>query len=125
MPGHLKECLLHVSYRLPIKKWQVRCNDKPVVQARKSEIQMQLRGDMGLLVDIPIANSGNTNNVNTARRVFQRTRIGINNYQSQKRAFICKFSVILRVLASGHQIDSETFCSYAMETAEIFVELYH
>jgi len=103
------ECVLHISYRFPIKKWQVRGNDKLVVQARKSENQVQLREEMGLLVDKPIASSGNTNNCNTARLFFREPELA-SRITGVSKELIYKFSVILRVLTSGHEIGSETFC---------------
>jgi len=58
------ECMLHVGYRLPIKKWQVCGLDKNIVNKRKEEIQERFRIEMALLVDIPMQGSGNTNNIN-------------------------------------------------------------
>lgn len=78
---------------------------------------------MGLLVDIPIASSGNTNTGNTARRFLRKPEL-VARITGFSKEIIYKFSVILRVLASGHEIDTEAFRSYAMETAEMFVKLY-
>lgn len=117
------ECILHISYRLSIKKWQVRGEDKPEVEARKSEIQLQLRKHMGLLVDIPMAGSGNTNNGNTARRFFSQPDL-VARITGVCETLIYKFSVILRVLASGYEVNTDAFRSYALETAELFVDTY-
>jgi len=57
-----------VSAKLSIKKCQVRGVDKPEVEARKTKIQLELRKEIGILVEIPMAGSGNTNNANTAYR---------------------------------------------------------
>ena len=60
------ECLLHISYRLPIKAWQVKGDHKSVVKERKEEIQKRFRKEMGLLVDVPKPGFGSTNDENTA-----------------------------------------------------------
>ena len=69
------ECLLHVVYRLPIKKKQARKNytgvsDKEKVEETKRTIQAQFRGRLGLIVDKPKPGFGNSNDGNTARRFF-------------------------------------------------------
>lgn len=65
------ESLLHLSYKLTIKKWQVRpAEDKVIVKERKEKIQKAFREEMGLLVDIPKAGFGTTNDGNTSRRFF-------------------------------------------------------
>lgn len=48
------ECVLHISYRLPIKKWQVRGSDKSIVDQRKATIQDRFRVEMALFLDIPM-----------------------------------------------------------------------
>jgi len=67
--------VLHTSDRLSIKKWQVRGVDKSEVEARKTKIQVELRKEIGILVDIPMAGSGNTNNGNSARRFFSQPEL--------------------------------------------------
>lgn len=69
------ECILHIAYRLPIKKWQIRKCDENIVSEHKVKIQNELRKKMALLVDIPVAGSGNTNNGNTARTFFQKSKL--------------------------------------------------
>lgn len=66
------ECLLHISYRIDIKKWRVISKtDKEKVKSRKEIIQSKFRTQMGLIVDIPKQGSGTTNDGNTARRFFE------------------------------------------------------
>lgn len=46
------ECLLHIAYRLDIKKWAIRDKqDKELFQARKKDIQAKFKNDMGLIDD--------------------------------------------------------------------------
>lgn len=67
----LFEHLLHLSYKLPIKKWQARTDeDRMTVRDTKLRIQQLFKEEMGLLVDIPKAGYGNTNDGNTSKRFF-------------------------------------------------------
>jgi len=62
------ECLLHISYRLEVKKWQIQKQDREKVQQRKHLIQEKFHKEMGLLVDVPKPGGiGTTNDGNTAR----------------------------------------------------------
>jgi len=48
------ECLLHLAYKLPIKKWQARSEeDKNIVQQTKKKIQDLFRSETGLIIDVP------------------------------------------------------------------------
>ena len=51
---HIFECILHISYRLTIKKWQIR-GDAAVknCNSRKKNLQTELWNKLGLLVDFP------------------------------------------------------------------------
>ena len=45
------ECILHISYNLPFKKWSVNKDEmKEMKNERKEEIQKQFK-DMGLYID--------------------------------------------------------------------------
>lgn len=117
------ECILHIAYRLPIKKWQVREADKDIVHQTKRKIQENLRIHMSLLADIPTATSGNTNSGNTARRFFQQPRLA-SELTGVNEKLICRLSTILRALACGYQIDTNIFRQYAFDTAKLFVDEY-
>lgn len=67
------ESILHLAYKLPVKKWNVRltAEEKELVNNKKKEIQENFNQQLGLLVDIPKANFGNTNDGNTSRRFFE------------------------------------------------------
>ncbi|CAH0550888.1 unnamed protein product [Brassicogethes aeneus] len=78
---------------------------------------------MGLLVDVPKAGFGNTNDGNTSRKFFNEpecsSRItGIN------LDLIRRFKVILEVISSGYSIDAEKYDAYALETAKMYKDLY-
>lgn len=117
------ECILHISYRLHIKKWQVRDADKHAVKERKLYVQEGLKRKMSLLADIPMAGCGNTNNGNTARRFFREPKLA-SEITGVNEELIYRFSVILRSIACGHKIDIESFRQYALQTAELFVTHY-
>jgi hypothetical protein len=120
----LFESILHVAYKLPVQKWQLRSEDeKAIVKKRKLEIQEEFRTKMGLLVDVPKHGCGNTNDGNTSRRFFADpelagtiTGIDVN--------LIYRFKVILEVISSGHKINTEKYSKYATDTAEMYVRLY-
>ncbi|CAH1106395.1 unnamed protein product [Psylliodes chrysocephalus] len=64
----LFESLLHISYKLSIKKWQLRLpEEREITKKRKEQIQKAFRNEMGLSVDIPKAGFGNTNDGNISR----------------------------------------------------------
>lgn len=78
---------------------------------------------MGLLVDVPKAGYGNSNDGNTSRRFFQNAECsscitGINI------DLINRFKVILEIISSGQEVDYQKFEDYAQDTAKLFVELY-
>jgi len=74
------EFLLHLSYKLPIQKWQARNDeDKKAVSEKKRSIQKSFKEEMGLLVDIPKAGFGNTNDGNTSRRFFAEPEVSRSN----------------------------------------------
>lgn len=69
------ECLLHLSYKIPIQKWQARGMDKEVIMKRKKEIQEEFKRKTGLIVDQPKPGMGNYNDENTARRFFSNFKL--------------------------------------------------
>ncbi|KAL0879456.1 hypothetical protein ABMA27_003207 [Loxostege sticticalis] len=98
------ECLLHISYRLEIKKWQVRGDDdKAIVKQRSKEIQKLFKDRMGLIVDKPKPGYGNTNDGNTARRFFSKAELS-SEITGLDVTLIRRFHVILRTLSSGYDI---------------------
>lgn len=118
------ESLLYLSYKLTIKKWQIRsAEDNKTVKERKEKIQKAFREEVGLLVDIPKAGFGNTNDGNTSRRFFSDPEAAsrINGIDS---TLIHKCKVILETISSGHVIDTKKFEDYTFETATLYVQLY-
>lgn len=126
-PLHAKirifECLLKISYRLELKKWQVRKDDKERVEKRKREIQRKFRDEMGLLVDVVKQGYGTTNDGNTARRFFQNPSLS-SSITGIDESLITMFSVLLKAISCGYEIDDEAFNSYALQTFDKYLELY-
>jgi len=117
------ECLLHVAYKLPLKKWQARGSDKETVSENKARIQKEFRERCGLIVDKPKPGFGNTNDGNTARRFFRNAELSAEITKIDIE-LIKKMHIIMIVVSSGHEINVVKFREFAQNTARYFVELY-
>ena len=118
------EFILHLSYRLPLKKWAIKgVANKKVLNARKQKIKEKLRKKLGILVDSVSHGNGLSNTGNVARKFF-------NNYEISAEIteidmdFLKRLHIILLVLNSGFEIDSKLYRKYAYDTASIFSDLY-
>src|SRR6195952_2767429 len=122
--GVLKVSFNH-SYKLPLKKWQKKLNEdeKRLISDRKKKIQDEFKSKMGILVDIPKAEFGNTNNGNTSRRFFNDPETSA-AFTGVDVSWIARIKIILEVISSGHKIDVEKFRQYTLDTAKLYVELY-
>ncbi|XP_045509227.1 uncharacterized protein LOC123704774 [Colias croceus] len=121
----LFESILHLAYKLPVKKYRERRTpeEKLLEQNKKKDIQERFRTETGLLVDMPKANFGNTNDGNTSRRFFEDTELaaeitGINH------ELIHRLKVIIEAISCGYNIDVAKYDSYALDTAKLYVEQY-
>jgi len=76
-----------------------------------------------LIVDVPKPGFGNTNDGNTSRRFFVDPDLAA-EITSIDSNLIYRFKVILETISSGHKIHVGKFSKYAMETAELYVQLY-
>lgn len=118
------ECLLHISYRIEIKKWQVKTeSDKCKLKERKKIVQEDFKNKMGLTIDVPKQGSGTTNDGNTARRFFVNSKLS-SEISGVDETLINRFAVILRTISSGFAIDEQKFGTYCYETAQLYVRLY-
>ena len=119
------ESILHLSYKLPIQKWQARSNeDKQLVNERKMAIQKRFKDEMGLLVDIAKPGYGNTNDGNTARRFFSNPETA-SEITGVNLELIKRMNTILEAITSGFHIDITKYEDYADKTAKMYVELYN
>lgn len=120
----LFESLLHLSYKIPLKKWQARSQEhKKIVAETKQKIQNNFKEEMGLLVDIPKVGFGNSNDGNTSQRFFSDT-ITSSRITGVDITLIKKCNIILETLSSGHKINVREFECFAEETARLYVDLY-
>lgn len=118
------ECCLHISYRLDVKKWQIRDDeDKKLVKERKKLIIKNLKSEMSLLVDIPKQGYGTTNDGNTARKFFREYALS-SSITGLNEDFLKHLHTILTTLSCGYAINTEAFAEYSKATAEQYVELY-
>lgn len=117
------ECLLHISYKLPIQKWQARGDEKLIVAETKKYIQTKFREKTGLLVDFPKPGFGNSNDGNTSRRFFSNPEISAEITKLDVE-LIKKMHNILIVVSCGHSINLDRFREYTRDTARHFVNLY-
>lgn len=120
----LFECLLHLSYKLTVKKRTIReKNDKEKIEERKKAIQDAFRREMGLIVDRPKPGFGNSNDGNTAREFFRNAKTSA-KITGIDEVIIERLHVIMQVISSGYDIDIEKYDEYAIATARRFVEKY-
>lgn len=119
------ESILHLAYKLPVKKYREKRTEeeKELEGHTKKHIQERFRKETGLLVDMPKANFGNTNDGNTSRRFFENPQLSAEITKVDFQ-LIYRLKVILETISSGHKIDIQQFDEYAMDTAKLYVELY-
>lgn len=118
------ESILHLAYKLPVKKWQIRSQEnKDIVKKRKTEIQEQFKSKLGLIIDVPKAGFGNNNDGNTSRRFFNNVELAA-EITGISISLIYRLNVILQTISSGYKIDTMKFEKYTMDTAKMYVELY-
>lgn len=119
------ECILHISYRIDIKTWQVRgTTEKELFKKRKLQIQNRFWKEMGLHVDKPKCNGpGTTNDGNTSRRAFGNPKIfaQITNVDEE---LINRFGNILIALSCHYPLNADLFGTYCIDTAKRYVEHY-
>lgn len=120
----LFESILHLSYKLTVKKWQLRSDeDKTIVKERKKTIQEKFRSELGLIVDVPKTGFGNSNDGNTSRRFFSNPELAA-EITGIALDFIYRIKVIIEVITSGHKIYLHEFANYCLDTAKLYVTLY-
>lgn len=118
------ECLLHISYRLEVKKWQLRdAADKANMKQRSTNIKNRFKNEMGLIVDKPKPGYGNTNDGNTARRFFGNSELSA-EITGLDEILIKNFGTLLRALSSGYDINIEKLKILAQDTRKLYLNLY-
>lgn len=117
--------LIHVSYRLGIKKWQARTpEDKQSVAQRKKYIQDQFRMKLGLIIDKPRPGGcGTSDDGNTSRTFFKNSAVSAEITGIDKE-LIDRCRTILECLGSSHKIKTTKFKEFSLITARKLVEAY-
>ena len=72
---------------------------KEKMDTAKERIQNELQEKMGLIVDVPKAGTGTSNNGNTAQRLFQNPEL-ISETTRVDNKLVRRFSMILQAIAS-------------------------
>ncbi|GBO16238.1 hypothetical protein AVEN_60454-1 [Araneus ventricosus] len=115
------ESVLHISYRIPIHKWQARSEEeKRIVGDTKKDIQKKFKDELGLFVDIPKQGFGTLNYGNTVRRFFSETETA-SRITGVNLEFIKRLKVLLEAITSGYHIDEKKFQAYAYETTRLLL----
>lgn len=119
------EFVLHLGYKIDIKKWQIRSDEnKKAVLEKKAKIQNEFWKELGLRVDIPKAGgSGSTNDGNTSRRAFAEHTI-FSAITQVDQELIFRLKIILISLSCQFALDLEKFEKYCFETAEYYLSKY-
>lgn len=119
------ESILHLAYKLEVKKYRERKTEaeKNIEKEAKLRIQKEFREKTGLLVDMPKANFGNTNDGNTSRRFFEDPKLASDITRIDYN-LIYRLKVILEVISSGYPIDHEKYEKYAEDTVRLYKSLY-
>lgn len=119
------EWLLHLSYRVDIKKWQLRdARDKEKAKERKHLLQQKFLDEMKLRVDFPSTKgTGNSNTGNVCRKAFSDPKtllkiLGVNE------KLVKNVRIILIALSSQLPLDIDRFQEFCDETSERYVGLY-
>lgn len=106
---NMMECLLHISYRLDLKKWAtIGKANQDARDARKTLINQRFKAELGLRIDEVKQGHGTTNDGNTARRFFENPEktAAITGLDVE---LVRRFAVILQAITSGEQIDTAKF----------------
>lgn len=119
------ECCLHISYRITIKKWQVRSDEEKVeFTKRKKHIQDVLWKKLNLKVDMPISGrSGTSNNGNVARRSFEDPDL-FAHCLGLDSELIWRFKIILIALSCHLPLDPIRFDDLCISTSELYIASY-
>ena len=119
------ETLLRISYRLPVRQWQLRKEEhRKAARQVKAEVQQRMLDAMGLYVDEQRPDgTDNSNDVPAAKTAFKRSEefaaaTGID------QQLIRRLYVVLKAVSCGLPLTSEALAAYCKETAELYVHLY-
>lgn len=87
-------------------------------------MQNKFRKETGLIGDVPKAGFGNSNDGNISRRFFADPQIA-SDITGVDCDLIYRLKIILEVISSGHKANLQKFANYCLETAKLYISLYH
>lgn len=121
----LFETLLHISYRIHIKKWQVRTeSDKLNVRNRKMAVQEKFVQHFNMRVDMPTpGGSLNSNTGNVARRAFANPEL-LSTVLDIDISLIKRFHIILIAISCDHLLDNAKFKLHCIDTFKLYIQFY-
>lgn len=118
------ECCLNLSYRINIKKWQIRKSDIEEFNQQKQKIQTLLWQHMSVKVDKPRpGGNGTSNDGNTARKVFSQHRL-FAELLGLDVEFVENLYIILLALSTHLSVDIEKFNLLCRRTLNIYINNY-
>lgn len=118
------EFVLNISYRIDIKTWHVKGENKNKMISRKKEIEQRIWKEMGLHISIPKQNgSGNSNDGNTARRIFANTKL-FAEITLFDEVLLNKFHHLLIAISCEFAINTDKFRSFCNDTFLLYMQAY-
>ena len=119
------ECVLHISYRLPFKKWSIKkgSSNQIIAEEKKRAIKEKLKKRIGITIETPKHGFGSSHTGNMARTFFKnyKTTATITGFDE---SLMERLYIILLTLNSGFFINAAKFKEYAIETAKKYLKLY-
>lgn len=118
------ECLLHISYRMDFKKWQVSQPFKEQYEQRKKLIKNRLHEHFGVRVDQPRSGgSGTSTTGNVCRRTLANPQL-LSRTLNIDEELIVRFRNILIAINCQEPINPEKLDSYCNDTYRLYLKLY-
>ena len=119
------ECSLHIANWPDFKKWQAKGGNKELLKLKQKQIQVALRGGLGINVDVPKSGgSGNSNNCNTARKFFRGYQMSA-EILGVDEELMKRFYKTLCIPSSNEEVDPKKLHHYNLETARQYTILYN
>lgn len=108
---------------LHLKKWRVTEEYREEFSNNKKRIKNEFKTKTGLIIDQVKYGFGNTNDGNTARRLFSNSAVAA-EITGVNKDLIEHFSIILRVMSCGMEINISTFQEHVTRTRDLYLLNY-
>lgn len=118
------ECLLHISYRMEIKKWKITKDLKAKYLDRKKLVTEKMYEAFGVRVDQPRAGGAGTSTTgNVCRKAFSNPEL-LSKVLDIDEELIVRFRNILIVINCEDPINPKKMDDYCKETYRRYLNLY-